>query len=340
MASTVYLINKHPLPDLKGILEKQFRQKFSEGENIIVKAHLGEYGNLNYIRPPIIGAVVEELKKTGAKPIVFDTTTWYRGSRHTSEDYRETARKNGFTEETIGCPLAFSDESVKIDGLRLYDKIGVAKKITGADGMVVVSHVKGHEDASFGGAIKNLGMGAVDSETKKLAHTESRPHYGGGCVECGACEKACPYGIITVSGEPRISLNGCYGCNACVRACAQGCLTSRGSVREFIAEAAAAALSGFAGKRVVYLNALVDASRHCDCLASRADDFGGVLYPDIGFLVSDDIVAIEQCTLDLINKATENENFFLSQNQTDPLEQVEAAEKLGLGSRDYNLEGV
>ncbi|MFH1722767.1 MAG: DUF362 domain-containing protein [Candidatus Altiarchaeota archaeon] len=335
----VNLVDKNVLFDLKKILNQELPARFTKGEKIAVKAHLGEYENLFYLRPPLLETVVYALKEIGSEPFIFDTTTWYHGSRHTPKDYEETARKNGFTKESMGCPIIFSDESVKRKGLRYYKEVGIAKDLAESDGMVVVSHVKGHEDASFGGAIKNLGMGGVDVKAKMEGHILSRPELVGECVGCGTCAEICPYGSITVEGNSvKINEEGCFGCNACVRVCPQNALAPKvASVRQFIAEAAAVVLSTFKEDKVYYVNVLMDIVKHCDCLKTRSDDFGQTLCPDIGVLASEDIASIDRASLDLINKATGIENFFLDINKTDPYEQVETFESFRGGKKDYSL---
>ncbi len=332
-------IRERPLPELKALLLGEFAARFKKGESVAVKAHLGEYGNLAYLRPPLLEAVVACLKEVGAEPFIYDSTTWYRAKRHTAEDYADCARKNGFTEESMGCPLVFGDESVKKPGLRHYGEVGVARPLADADGMVTVSHVKGHEDASFGGAIKNLGMGGVDVTAKMQGHVLSRPELVGECTGCGACVEVCPYGSMSVEGRTvSINVNGCFGCNACVRVCPQDALAPKtGSVRELIAEAAAVVLATFQREKFYYVNVLMDVTKHCDCLPHRGNDFGTTLCPDLGILASDDIAAIDAASLDLINEATGSENFFLNLNKTDPYEQVDAMVSFGQGSKSYEL---
>jgi uncharacterized Fe-S center protein len=334
----VYLLNGKVVSDLARLLEEKYKGKFSKGDGVVVKAHLGEWGNLNYVRPPLLWVVVDWLKRAGAEPFIFDTTTWYHGSRHTPEEYADTARKNGFTQETMGCPIIFSNESIQVKGVRHYKQVGVAKHIHDADGMVVVSHVKGHEDATFGGAIKNLGMGAVDVESKKTAHTESRPYFTGLCSECRTCERECPYGAIKVEGKPVFDYDRCFGCNRCVELCPKKALKpKKASIRVFLAEATAAVLSTYDESKLLYVNVLMDASSHCDCMATDETDFGKTPYPDIGILVGEAICAVDACTLDQVDTHSGVENYFESVYKTDPREQLNAAKEYGLGGAEYEM---
>ena len=63
------------------------------------------------------------MKKHGCIPFVIDTTTtpyYHYGSRSTVQFYLETAAANGFTAESMGCPIIISDgaygtEDVRVD---------------------------------------------------------------------------------------------------------------------------------------------------------------------------------------------------------------------------------
>jgi uncharacterized Fe-S center protein len=91
---------------------------------------------------------------------------------------------------------------------------------------------------------------------------------------------------------------------------------------------------------------LFDIVEHCDCA-----NFGMVpIVPDIGILVSTDIVAVEKASIDIINKAppvqwsgaekfklNSGDNKFLKIHGKDPYVQVEAARDAGLGNMEYTL---
>src|SRR3989338_5097912 len=144
------------------------------GMTVAVKCHMGEYGNIYHIRPAIVGRVVGILKGMGARTFVFDTLPKYKGSRDTTEKYMETAKRNGFTEEVVGCGIDILDdfETIKTENLDAE----IPKKLLKADAMVVVSHGKGHwHCAGFGGAIKNIGMGCARPAAKKKMGAGARP---------------------------------------------------------------------------------------------------------------------------------------------------------------------
>jgi hypothetical protein len=86
------------------------------------------------------------------------------------------------------------------------------------------------------------------------------------------------------------------------------------------------------GKKVVYMNFLVNITPECDCVPWS--DLP--LVPDIGILASADPVAIDAACLDLINRqhgAINSLAGFTSQGN----HQLDYGEAIGLGKKDYEL---
>jgi uncharacterized protein len=332
--SKVILIKDNFLSNLKMLVCKS---NFSSKDKIAVKVHMGEYGNLTHIRPQIVGAVVEALKKSGAKPLLFDTITLYNGSRSTPEKYLDTARRNGFTEETMGCPIIISDKGVKVKGKKYMKEIEVAKEIHDVDGMVVISHFKGHPDAGFGGCIKNLGMGGVTKKTKKIEHTQSQPTMVGDCKGCGTCVKYCSNGAIKIiKGKAEFDYDKCYGCGVCSEVCPSKILKPREyNLRQMLAECAWAVLDKFDKKKLLFIDVLFDITEHCDCFSNG----GEIISPNVGITASDDIVAVDKASYDLINKAA-GSKVFDARSHLNSEEQLDVAESLGMGSKSYKLEVI
>ena len=156
------------LDELEETFKEQIKGIFFRGERIAVKLHMGEIRNKYYIKTPIIKRIVNVLNKSELKPFLFDSVVLYSGERDSVKKYYKTAKKHGFTEEEIGCPIVISDTGVDI---RTKDMVvHVCRELAEADGLLVVSHVKGHCCFGFGGAIKNLGMGGVTPASKKEIH--------------------------------------------------------------------------------------------------------------------------------------------------------------------------
>lgn len=157
------------------LIEKSGIEKIiKKGERIAVKIHMGEYGNVRYIRPFYVSLLVRKLKEAGGEPFLYDTTVIYRGKRETEKDYLETARMNGFSPETIGCPILIDDEEgeeVEVPSPFRLKKVKLGKHLLSADALINLSHFTFHMQFPFGAAIKNIGMGGVLKESKEKMHS-------------------------------------------------------------------------------------------------------------------------------------------------------------------------
>jgi uncharacterized Fe-S center protein len=290
---------------------------------------MGEKGNPYFIKPELVKIIVEEFKKVGADPFLFDTTVAYHGNRYTKEKYQNLAKLHGFTREAVGCEVIIDDSGVStvVEG-RTFE---VADHLKNSSHVVAVSHVKGHIQSGMGGAIKNFGMGGVTKETKIKIHHGSRPvHQKDACTLCGVCAEVCPFEAIDVKGDSWHYEKGeCFGCGVCVDNCATNALQYSDADMQFLLACSAKAC--VEGKQVLYFNELKRIAKGCDCDPNA----GPIICPDIGYLVSDDAVAIDKASLDLINDV--KENLFIKVNKVDPIKQIKYGEEIGLGSSSYQL---
>ena len=191
--------------------------------------------------------------------------------------------------------------------------------------------MKGHIAKGFGGAIKNFGMGGVTKENKKSIHQSARPVYQKDkCTYCGVCAEVCPFEAITVTDKKwKLSKRKCFGCGVCVENCNAGGIKNEDN--DFPYLLSCAAMACVKDKNVLYLNDVNRIAKSCDC-----DPFAGpVICPDIGYLLSDDIVAIDQASLDLVNDV--KKDVFKEYNKVDPERQLKYGEEIGLGSTSYQL---
>jgi len=291
------------------------------GVRVPIKLHMGEPGNRYYISPSIVKLMVGRLKDVGAEPFLFDTTVAYPGPRSTMDGYSRVAYRHGFGGDEIGCELVIGEEGVKV--VECGHSFEVAKDIHENTHLVVMSHVKGHIQAGFGGAIKNLGMGGVTKGTKRMIHHMSIPRLSvEKCDLCGSCAEVCPSHAITVDLDWRYDSIACEGCGKCVSACTSGAL--RYEIMDFQKGLALAAKACIWGKRVLYINALVNITRSCDC-DPHPDP---IICPDIGYLASNELAAIDRASLELINEV--KPRVFEEMNGIDPSKQVRYAQEIGL----------
>ncbi|MFH1420586.1 MAG: DUF362 domain-containing protein [Candidatus Aenigmatarchaeota archaeon] len=330
----VYFFNKNILIDLeKTIL---FATKKWKG-GVAVKVHFGEYGNLYHVRPQIISTCVKALKKNKLKPFVFDTLVAYNNMRNNVKGHRQVATMNGFTRETMGCPVKIGTTYKTLKTEHLSAQID--KNLYNVKNVLVISHAKGHSHcAGFGGAIKNMGMGFATAHTKNIMHAISGPKLVGRCRECGTCVKVCPTHAISLKGGwhcnfergKNIDLGHCIGCGRCVRNCPYKALAHRAtSLGALLAEVSEAGLQNKKGK--LFVNVAMNITKECDCCAETK-----IVCKDIGLFASKDPVAVDMATINAIKKACPE--FFSKIQDISPMDQIKTAEKLRIGKKAYVLE--
>jgi uncharacterized Fe-S center protein len=317
-----HFIKKEETGKLEIILKVQLNSVFNENDRIAVKLHMGEAGNRYFIKPEFVKKIIKILGEMNTKPFLFDSPVMYPGSRDTIGKYYDTAMRHGFTGQDIGCPVIISDDSVKVRGKHI--EYEVCRDIAEADGILVISHVKGHMCTGFGGAIKNLGMGGVSKNTKRSIHVNGQPSCTGECTLCGTCVEICPVDAVKIDKEKVVfDYNfGCWGCGVCAEHCPENTLTYRkASFDELIADSAHAVLKG--KEKQFYINVVNDITRLCDCLS----DPGEILIPDVGIVLSDDIVDAERNSLKEINDKA-GKDLFREVHRKNAGKHVEEMEKL------------
>jgi uncharacterized Fe-S center protein len=104
---------------------------------------------------------------------------------------------------------------------------------------------------------------------------------------------------------------------------------------ERLVESASAIESMFDGK-IIYVNVLANISTACDC----EKDVPKPIMPNIGVLVSDDIVAIEQASIDLIRNTRKNKDIMEQIAKLGGFHQIEYMKFLGMGRSDYRLKSL
>lgn len=330
-----------------------------EGDLAALKIHFGEQGATGFVRPLLIKPVVDHLKKAGVKPFLTDAGTLYVGQRGEAVSHHLVAAAHGFDPLVLGAPVIIADglrgnnqQGVRIRGKHVK-KAWIAGDIAQADLLVSLNHVKGHEMAGFGGALKNIGMGSASKQGKMHQHLTTGPTADPEkCVGCGSCVAVCAAGALSLGEMKKIVVDQdkCVGCGLCFSACKTGGLTIdwRTDIQDFLERMMEYAKATISTKKrpCLHLNFVLNVVPDCDCIGFT----DAALCPDIGILASTDPLAVDQASVDLCNAAVPlypsrlpkglkpGDNKFLAVHPHVPEEMGLAyAEKIGLGSRKYKL---
>ncbi len=300
------------------------------GHKVAIKVHFGEKGCLTFIDPEIVKKVYDKIINLGKEATLVECNVLYKGSRTNRIDHLKTAREHGFLE-----PIEILDGANGQDFI-LINNCKIGQGIKNYDSLFVLTHFKGHIAAGFGGAIKNIAMGLGSRAGKLYMHSDLKPSVSDDCIGCGICIENCPAKAISmIDGKAAIDNDKCEGCAMCIAVCNNGAVqipwsggTSE-SLQRKMAEYAAAVLSIFS--HAIFINVLENITVNCDCRGEKQQP----MMPDVGIIYSDDIVAIDQASLDLANKYSAGN--FAKINMVDKDKQIELAEKLKLGSKNYEL---
>lgn len=140
--------------------------------HIAIKLHSGEEGNQNFLTPEFWTPVIRHLDGT-----VVECNTAYEGSRNTTEKHLKTIEKHGWSRyfDVDLLDAEGPDLVLGIPGGKVIQKNYVGKDIANYNGMLVLSHFKGHPMGGYGGALKQLSIGCASSYGKAYIHGAGVP---------------------------------------------------------------------------------------------------------------------------------------------------------------------
>jgi uncharacterized Fe-S center protein len=333
-----------------------------DGKFVAIKMHFGELGNLSYLRPNYAKAVADVVKECGGKPFLTDCNTLYPGSRKNALEHLDCANINGFNTITTGCQIIIGDGLRGTDDITVPVRNGeyckeayIGRAVMDADIFISLTHFKGHESTGFGGAIKNIGMGCGSRAGKMQQHNSGKPIvHDDLCRGCRRCAKECGSDAITYeNGKAVINQDICKGCGRCIGACAFDAIENQNwNANEILGRKMAEYSQAVCdGRPTFHISLVRDISPNCDCHGEN----DAPILPDVGIFASFDPVALDQACVDACLHATPMPNSQLSDNLADPhwhhhhdnfldsnpnvrwKETLEHAEKIGLGTREYEL---
>ena len=331
---------------------------------VAIKMHFGELGNLGFLRPNYAKAVADMVKELGGKPFLTDCNTLYPGSRKNALEHLECAWENGFTPLSVGCPVIIADGlkgtddiTVPVIGGEHIKEAKIGHAIMDADVFISLTHFKGHEMTGFGGAIKNIGMGCGSRAGKKDQHINGKPHIiEEQCRGCLRCQRECANdGLLFDDVKKKMTINteNCVGCGRCLGACNFNAIefSNWSASEELNCRMAEYTKAVIDGRPSFHISLIVDVSPNCDCHCEN----DAPILPNIGMLASFDPLALDQACVDACMAATPLANSQLSNNmaKSDFIDHYDHftnstpesewrtclnhAEKIGIGSREYDL---
>jgi uncharacterized Fe-S center protein len=301
--------------------------------------------------------MVDRVKALGGNPFLTDCNTLYVGRRKHALEHLDAANENGYWPLSTGCQILIADGLRGTDDLEIevpgaiYCKTAkIGRAILDADILLSMNHFKGHEGTGFGGALKNLGMGCGSRAGKMQMHSDGKPIvHSDICTSCGACFKFCAQNAISFGDDKKayIDQEKCVGCGRCIGTCNFSAIeninaTENESLNCRITEYAKAAING---RPNFHVNVVNQVSPYCDC----HNENDAAVVPDIGIFASFDPVALDKACIDAVNAAPVistildtgkyhgHDHFTAIHPVTDWRSQISHAEKIGLGSGDYEL---
>lgn len=294
--ATVYVTRNITPEALVKIYEALGRK--AEGR-VAVKISTGESGNPNYLKPELIGLLVDQVNGT-----IVECNTAYEGRRNTFEAHWQTIKEHGFTPRF---KVDLMDEEGEFN-IPVKDSTHIKYDIVGShlknyDFMINLAHFKGHPMGGLGGVLKNASIGVASANGKANIHT---------------------------AGYQQV-VEGLWNH-----------VENQDGFLESMAAAAQAVHDYFGeGKRVVYIAVMNNMTVDCDCVATPEP----VKLKDYGILASLDPVALDQACVDIVfnmQASEDNDNRPLIEriNQQHGIHTIEWAEKIGLGTRQYDLVSI
>ena len=328
-----------------------------EGKYVAIKIHFGEPGNLAYLRPNWAKAVVDVVKSLGGKPYLTDCNTLYVGGRKNALDHIESAYVNGFSPFSTGCHILIgdglkgSDEAlVPVEGGEYVSEAKIGRAVMDADVFISLTHFKGHEQAGMGGCLKNIGMGCGSRAGKMEMHSSGKPHVQTEkCIGCGNCAKICAHDAPKITDrKAAIDVDKCVGCGRCLALCPVDAIRSANDaapaiLNKKIAEYTKAVVDG---RPCFHISLVRDVSPNCDCHSEN----DAPIVPDVGMFASFDPVALDQACADAVLAqpiipnsvlkdcdCSSGDPLLAAHPNTDWRACLEHAEKIGIGTREYEL---
>ncbi len=316
--------------DALELLKKIVSEGHEFEKEVPIKVHFGEKGNKTFIPAKCYDETIDYLKENGVSPSFIETNVLYRGSRTTSDAHIQTAKSHGFTQ----IPIIIADGEIGTE----YDEIEINKeylntcKIGKGYGkykqFIVMSHFKGHIEAGFGGALKQLAMGFAARGGKLEQHSGISPIVSAEkCSSCGLCVGKCDFDAIYRTDTAIIDESKCIGCAGCIAVCPEGAIRNTWGGSNFLEKVSEYAYGASKNKDIIYITFVHNITKDCDCIGRSMKPIAD----NIGILAGKNPVALDAACLDLVQENSKEKLFEKGRVS------LQHAEKIGLGMMEYKL---
>lgn len=168
MTKPVVYFTKEITPDSLIRIYERLGKKLSG--KIGVKISTGEPGGHNYLKPELIGKLVQKLD--GA---IIECNTAYAGRRNTTDAHWKAVEEHGFPKiAKVDLMDADGEFEIPVHNGKHLDVDIVGAGLKNYDAVLNLAHFKGHAMGGFGGVLKNQSIGVASSNGKTYIHTAGK----------------------------------------------------------------------------------------------------------------------------------------------------------------------
>jgi len=189
--------------------------------DVIGFATFTDWGSMPQFIYSFFDVISSQMKKNA---FVFNTYGFISG--HTLTDFAEYAESRGFNVligHSLHCPENFPPQRLRGLGADNQPKAGNMSKFND-----FISKLDEMLDKIGSGDVplkEPLKLGLLNSLFPRMPRTKSKKEFGvqfvdeSLCIECGTCERVCPYEAIVLDPKPIFDHSKCFGCWACYNHC-------------------------------------------------------------------------------------------------------------------------